>query len=63
MFHADQVGLDRVLGRVREFARNPHGDPAAWKPAPLLERLTEAGGTFADWTLPARDQNASHAKA
>jgi 3-hydroxyacyl-CoA dehydrogenase len=63
MFQADQVGLDRVLGRVREFARNPHGDPAAWKPAPLLERLTEAGGTFADWTPPARDQNASHAKA
>ena len=34
MFHADQVGLDRVLQRVREFARNPHGDPTAWRPAP-----------------------------
>jgi 3-hydroxyacyl-CoA dehydrogenase len=38
MFYADQVGLDRVLGRVNEFARNPHGDPAFWTPAPLLER-------------------------
>ena len=36
MFYADQVGLDRVLARVREFARNPHGDPAFWTPAPLL---------------------------
>ena len=46
MFYADQVGLDRVLGRVREFARNPHGDPAFWTPAPLLERLAESGGRF-----------------
>jgi len=46
MFYADQVGLDRVLRGVREFARNPHGDPAFWTPAPLLERLAEAGGTF-----------------
>ena len=46
MFYADQVGLDRVLRRVREFARNPHGDPAFWMPAPLLERLAESGGSF-----------------
>jgi 3-hydroxyacyl-CoA dehydrogenase len=46
MFHADQVGLDRVLRRVREFGRNPHGDPAFWTPAPLLERLAESGGRF-----------------
>ena len=30
MYHADQVGLDRVLRRVQEFARNPHGDPGFW---------------------------------
>jgi 3-hydroxyacyl-CoA dehydrogenase len=36
MFYAEQVGLDRVLSRVREFGRNPHGDPDFWKPAPLL---------------------------
>ena len=46
MFYADQVGLDRVLARVREFARNPHGDPGFWTPAPLLERLADAGGRF-----------------
>ena len=46
MFYADQVGLEKVLRRVREFARNPHGDPAFWTPAPLLERLVESGGRF-----------------
>ena len=46
MFHADVVGLDQVRRRMREFARNPHGDPAFWTPAPLLERLADAGGTF-----------------
>jgi 3-hydroxyacyl-CoA dehydrogenase len=46
MFYADQVGLDRVLRRVREFARNPHGDPDFWTPAPLLERLGKTGGRF-----------------
>ena len=39
MFYADQIGLDRVLRRVKEFARNPHGDPGCWTPAPLLTRL------------------------
>jgi 3-hydroxyacyl-CoA dehydrogenase len=48
MFYADQVGLDRVLRRVREFARNPHGDPAFWAPAPLLERLAGSGQRFAE---------------
>ncbi len=46
MFYADQVGLGRVLERVREFGRNPHGDPAFWTPAPLLVRLGGAGGRF-----------------
>jgi 3-hydroxyacyl-CoA dehydrogenase len=46
MFYADQVGLDQVLQRVREFARNPHGDPAFWTPAPLLERLAESGSSW-----------------
>ena len=48
MFHAEQVGLDQMLRRVREFARNPHGDPAFWTPAPLLERLAESGGRFGE---------------
>jgi 3-hydroxyacyl-CoA dehydrogenase len=36
MFYADQVGWDRVVQRVREFAKNPHGDPNFWAPAPLV---------------------------
>jgi 3-hydroxyacyl-CoA dehydrogenase len=43
MFYADHVGLDQILRRVQEFARNSHGDPAFWTPAPLLERLAESG--------------------
>ncbi|HET9725356.1 MAG TPA: 3-hydroxyacyl-CoA dehydrogenase NAD-binding domain-containing protein [Gemmatimonadales bacterium] len=43
MFYADQVGLGAVVRRVREFASNPHGDPAFWTPAPLLERLAREG--------------------
>ena len=50
MFYADQVGLDSVLRRVREFARNPHGDPAFWTPAPLLARLAGSGRTFVSAT-------------
>ena len=46
MFHADQVGLDRVLRRMREFGRHPHGDPGFWTPAPLVVRLGESGGRF-----------------
>jgi 3-hydroxyacyl-CoA dehydrogenase len=48
MFHAEQVGLDRVVRRIREFARNPHGDPGFWRPAPLLERLAGSGGRFGE---------------
>jgi 3-hydroxyacyl-CoA dehydrogenase len=47
MFYADQVGLYIVRRRMREFARNIHGDPAFWTPAPLIERLVESGGSFA----------------
>jgi 3-hydroxyacyl-CoA dehydrogenase len=46
MFHAEHVGLERVLRRVVEFARNPHGDPGFWSPAPLLQRLAVSGGKF-----------------
>ena len=43
MFYADHIGLDNVYRRVCEFAEQ---DPASWKPAPLLKRLAESGGTF-----------------
>jgi 3-hydroxyacyl-CoA dehydrogenase len=46
MFHADLVGLREVRRRMLEFARNPQGDPGFWTPAPLLERLADAGRTF-----------------
>ena len=39
MFHAQTVGLSRVLARIREFAA---AEPAYWEPAPLLLREAEA---------------------
>jgi 3-hydroxyacyl-CoA dehydrogenase len=51
MFHADAVGLPLVQRRMREFERNPHGDPEFWKPAALIERLATSGGSLA--TAPA----------
>lgn len=44
--HADAVGLYNVARRMAEFARNPHGDPEFWIPAPLLARLAVSGETF-----------------
>jgi 3-hydroxyacyl-CoA dehydrogenase len=46
MCYADTVGLYHVVRRVAEFARNPHGDPGFWTPAPLLARLAASGGAF-----------------
>jgi len=44
MFHADTVGLYNVVRSMRRFARGYQG--GVWKPAPLIERLAEAGGTL-----------------
>ncbi|KRB67987.1 3-hydroxyacyl-CoA dehydrogenase NAD-binding domain-containing protein [Noviherbaspirillum sp. Root189] len=46
LFHADSVGLERVLGRIREF-HEVHGE--LWKPAPLLERLVAEGRTLSSY--------------
>jgi 3-hydroxyacyl-CoA dehydrogenase len=46
MCYADEVGPYAVVQRMREFARNPYGDPAFWTPAPLLARLAADGGRF-----------------
>ena len=43
MRYADAVGLKTVYGRICEFAEQ---DGDTWRPAPLLRRLAEAGGTF-----------------
>jgi 3-hydroxyacyl-CoA dehydrogenase len=48
MFHAGQVGLGRVLRRMREFAANPHAEPESWKPAKLLVKLAAEGRRFDD---------------
>ena len=44
MWFADQVGLDKILARVKEFHKH-HG--VLWKPSALLERLAAEGKTFA----------------
>jgi 3-hydroxyacyl-CoA dehydrogenase len=46
MFYADEVGLYNVVAAMARLAANPHGDPAFWKPAPLLERLANEGKRF-----------------
>ena len=43
MFHADSVGLDKILARIRRL-QEKHGE--RWKPAPLLERLASEGARF-----------------
>ncbi len=47
MHYADEVGLVNVASAMRRYARNPHGDPGFWKPAPLIQKLAAEGGTFA----------------
>ena len=48
MLYADQYGLYNVVNRMSDFAANPHGDAAFWKPAPLLAKLAAAGKGFND---------------
>jgi len=46
VFHADTVGLDAVVRRMKAFAERGGADAAFWTPAPRLERLAAEGGTF-----------------
>jgi 3-hydroxyacyl-CoA dehydrogenase len=46
MWHADAVGLQKVYQRICEFHQQ-HGE--LWTPAPLLQRLADAGKTFAEF--------------
>ena len=46
MWHADTVGLQKVYQRICEFHQQ-HGE--LWAPASLLQRLAEAGKTFAEF--------------
>jgi len=43
MFHAQAVGLDKVVGAMKRFTGNPHADPAFWQPAPLLVEAAANG--------------------
>ena len=45
MWFGDQVGLPKVLGKMKEFQAQM-GDQ--FKPATLLEKLVTEGKTFAD---------------
>jgi 3-hydroxyacyl-CoA dehydrogenase len=46
MFHADLMGLPRVIAAMRAFAAAPRADTGFWQPAPLLVRLAEEGGVL-----------------
>ena len=46
MLYADSQGLVNVIAAMKKFAKNPHGDPGFWTPAPLLARLAADGKTF-----------------
>ncbi|MCK9993396.1 MAG: 3-hydroxyacyl-CoA dehydrogenase [Alphaproteobacteria bacterium] len=43
MHWANSIGLDKIVARMREFAKD---DAAFWTPAPLLEELAAKGGGF-----------------
>lgn len=46
MYHADRCGLDSVLASMERYGAGYQG--WAWEPAPLLRKLAENGGRFAD---------------
>ena len=51
MHYADSLGLYNVVRSMRRLAKNPHGDPAAWEPAPLLAKLAAEGKSFGGGAL------------
>jgi len=44
MFHADSVGLDKVLAAIERFQMGYQG--AQWRPAPLLTKFAKEGKRF-----------------
>lgn len=48
MFYADEVGLPKIVARLREMAAETPGDPSL-QPAALLVELAEKGQSFSDW--------------
>ena len=47
MFHADAIGLPRVLAGIERYARELGAQ--YWQPAPVLVELAQRGATFAQW--------------
>jgi 3-hydroxyacyl-CoA dehydrogenase len=52
LFHADLVGIDRIVKRMKEFEQNPKADPEFWHPPFLLKRLAADGKTFRSLDRP-----------
>jgi len=52
LFHADVVGLPKVLAAIERFSKGYQGQ--VWTPAPLLAKLVKEGKTFADFDKSAR---------
>jgi 3-hydroxyacyl-CoA dehydrogenase len=46
MFHAETVGLDKVVARMEEFAKNPKAAPDFWQPAKLIVERARNGKRF-----------------
>ena len=52
MFWADQMGLDKVLEKIKGFHAAGYGDEV-WTPAPLIERLVAEGKSFRELDMNA----------
>jgi 3-hydroxyacyl-CoA dehydrogenase len=52
MHYADSLGLYNVVRSMRRMAKNPHGDPGVWEPAPLLAKLAAEEKAFTSGSAP-----------
>jgi 3-hydroxyacyl-CoA dehydrogenase len=52
LFHADVIGLDRVVRRMKDFEANPHANPESWQSSILLQRLAAEAKTFRSLDRP-----------
>ena len=52
MFHAETIGLDKLLAGMQRFAAE--FGPMHWQPAPLLVELVKSGRSIAQWEAAQR---------
>jgi 3-hydroxyacyl-CoA dehydrogenase len=52
LFHADLIGLDRVVKRMKDFEANPLAKPESWQSTFLLQRLAAEAKTFRSLDRP-----------